>query len=508
MASPVKPGGPPQRDLLDRYRHEHRPTKGIQEAMDSREYDIFDIRVLVVRLVEADRATPKYHRLGMETIAWIYGVSLRSAYNWWAAYKKGGVDALRNDMWRPGPKPKVAPEVLEEVADELLERRKNAVAQSGKGDGDKPAAAAGDGDKPAAAAGDGDKECECPGCLASAGTSCIGRDGVERPGRKGWRPGTSGASPRARPPRCKCSGMCMTAGRKQKPRKDCKCADGTPCKCPCCRPTKLPPPGPPHVAGCPALCTAPPNALLPEEFGEAIFERTGVRYSRNHLYTLLAALDLTPKSVTLHHANRAMRRNVMRWQRRLDKRLARLRARGYKVAIVDEAFLVHNTRRGRKYWALVGRRIHNLYTGSHKTVAIPGSLCEDGSQLFREYARADSYAFVDYLKEMTAKWGKVAVIADNYSVHCSAEVQRFIRRNRKANNGTDVVMVYLPKGCPFLNAVEKCWNRLKRDVSVGEHHASFDDLRRAVSLFTRTTRFGYNIYESLYSNPPPDSLAA
>ena len=347
-----------------------------------------------------------------------------------------------------------------------------------------------------------------PGCLASAGTSYIGRDGVERPGRKGWRPGTSGASPRARPPRCKCGGMCMTAGRKQRPRKDCECADGKPCRCPCCRPTKLPPPGPPHVAGCPALCTAPPNALLPEEFGEAIFERTGVKYSRSHLYTLLAALDLTPKSVTLHHANRAMRRNVLRWQRRLDKRLARLRARGYKVAIVDEAFLVHNTRRGRKYWALVGRRIYNLYTGSHKTVAIIGSLCEDGSQLFREYARADSYAFVDYLKEMAAKWGKVAVVADNYSVHCSAEVQRFIRRNRKANNGTDVVMVYLPKGCPFLNAVEKCWNRLKRDVSVGEHHASFDDLRRAVSLFTRTTRFGYNIYESLYSNPPPDSLAA
>ena len=89
-----------------------------------------------------------------------------------------------------------------------------------------------------------------------------------RPGRKGWQPGTSGGWPRARPPRCKCGGMCMTAGRKQRPGKGCKCADGKPCKCPCCRPTKLPPPGPPHVARCLALCTAPPNAPLPELGGD------------------------------------------------------------------------------------------------------------------------------------------------------------------------------------------------------------------------------------------------
>ena len=32
-----------------------------------------------------------------------------------------------------------------------------------------------------------------------------------------------------------------------------------------------------------------------------------------------------------------------------------------------------------------------------------------------------------------------------YSVHCSAEVQRFIRRNRKANNGTDIVWSTSPR---------------------------------------------------------------
>lgn len=296
----------------------------------------------------------------------------------------------------------------------------------------------------------------------------------------------------------------MTGGRKKKVRKDCKCAPGKPCKCPCCRPTKLPAPGPPRSPECPALCTSPPNALLPEEFGRAIEERTGASYSMGYLYVLLAALGLSPKSITMHHASRATRRTIQQWQRRTKKRLARLKRQGYAAVIIDEAFVVHNTYNGRKYWALVGRRIYNLYTGSHKTVAVQGGASEDGRQLFREYARADSYAFIDQLKEITAKWGKVAVIADKYSVHLSEEVKGFIRKNRAANNGTDIVMIYLPTGCPFLNAVEMCWNRLKREVVVGEHHASFDDLRRAISLFTRTTRFNCDMMATLLSSPPAD----
>ena len=285
---------------------------------------------------------------------------------------------------------------------------------SGKG-GAEPAGGAG----PVAAAGGCGEDDACPGCLAAAGKSYTGRDGEEMYGRKGWRQAPSGAMKCVRPPRCRCGGKCMTGGRKRRPRKDCKCAAGTLCKCPCCRPTKLPPTGPPHLPGCPALCTAPPDELPPEEFGEAIRERTGVAFSRSYLYTLLASLGLSPKSVTLHHVNRATRRAVRQCQRRLKKRLAKLKKRGFAAVIVDEAFIVHDTRNGRKYWSLVGRRVHNLYTGSHKTVAIHGALGEDGRQLFREYARADSYAFIDQLKELAAKWGKVAVIVDRYSVHRS-----------------------------------------------------------------------------------------
>ena len=74
--------------------------------------------------------------------------------------------------------------------------------------------------------------------------------------------------------------------------------------------------------------TAPPHSLTPKEFGDEIEKATGVRYSKSHLYALLAVLNLTPKTPTMTHANRASRRSVMRWQRRVRKRIDRLRERG------------------------------------------------------------------------------------------------------------------------------------------------------------------------------------
>lgn len=67
----------------------------------------------------------------------------------------------------------------------------------------------------------------------------------------------------------------MPSGRK---RRNYGCEPGKPCRCACCAPLRPPPLGPPRVKGCPALPTAPPHSLLPEEFGREIEKRTGVKY--------------------------------------------------------------------------------------------------------------------------------------------------------------------------------------------------------------------------------------
>ena len=50
-------------------------------------------------------------------------------------------------------------------------------------------------------------------------------------------------------------------------------------------------------------------------------------------------------------------------------------------------------------------------------------------------------------------------------------------------------MIYLPKGSPYLNAMEECWHQGKRVLLVSEYYKTFQDMHRAVSLYYRTARF-------------------
>ena len=103
---------------------------------------------------------------------------------------------------------------------------------------------------------------------------------------------------------------------------------------------------------------------LPGEFGEEIRKRTGVWYLRGRLHALMARAGLLPRTVTKTRVDRALRRNMLRWQARIDARLDRLRKNGHAVAAVGEAFPACDTAGGIKHWPLVGRRIPQPHAGS------------------------------------------------------------------------------------------------------------------------------------------------
>lgn len=101
MASPIKDGGPSHLAVIDELM-KAAPDPGLQGAIDERK-NMFDVRVRAVDDVRRDRMPPKYQRLGMKRIAWMSRVSLNTMYEWWGAYKEGGIDALRSnatDRWR------------------------------------------------------------------------------------------------------------------------------------------------------------------------------------------------------------------------------------------------------------------------------------------------------------------------------------------------------------------------------------------------------------------------
>ena len=149
----------------------------------------------------------------------------------------------------------------------------------------------------------------------------------------------------------------------------------------------------------------------------------------------------------------------------------------------DEVIFIHDVIVGRKYWSQVGRSISVPYTGSHKRIAAYGSIAKDSRQFFRTYEKFDGPTFIRYLKDLHRHFGKVAVTADRAPQHRSKLVKEFLRNNK------DVKMIYLPKGSPYLNAMEECWHQGKRVLLVSEYYRTFQDMHRAVSLYYRTVRF-------------------
>lgn len=57
-------------------------------------------------------------------------------------------------------------------------------------------------------------------------------------------------------------------------------------------------------------------------------------------------------------------------------------------------------------------RIFLPYTGRHESLAVYGTITENGSQLFRIYYKFNAVTFVEYLKELHWKYGKIALMLD------------------------------------------------------------------------------------------------
>ncbi len=227
--------------------------------------------------------------------------------------------------------------------------------------------------------------------------------------------------------------------------------------------------------------------ITPSELQQKIHKDTGVKLHITYVRKIMHRQNLSPKAPRKVHVSRANKKAVQNWKYRFNKRISRLEKEGFTILMEDEAIFIHDVIVGRKYWSPVGRSISVPYTGSHKRIAAYGSVAKDGRQFFRTYEKFDGPTFVRYLKDLHRHFGKVAVTADRAPQHRSKLVKEFLRNNR------DVKMIYLPKGSPYLNAMEECWHQGKRVLLVSEYYKTFQDMHRAVSLYYRTARFNLDI---------------
>jgi len=228
---------------------------------------------------------------------------------------------------------------------------------------------------------------------------------------------------------------------------------------------------------------------------QSIFHSTGVKFHITHIRKIMHQYGMSAKSAQKYHINHASMSAVRSWQQRIKKRISHLEKNGFVIAMADEAFFIRDVKAGRKYWSPVAKRIFLPYTGNHESLAVYGSITTNGDQLFRIYDKFNAVTFVEYLKEIHYKYGKIALILDRASVHKSKKVKRFL-----ANN-PDVKLIWLPKGSPYLNMIEQCWKISKHVLLVSEYYAMFAIMNKAVSEYFRITKFKPDIVNYVFRNP-------
>jgi transposase len=128
-------------------------------------------------------------------------------------------------------------------------------------------------------------------------------------------------------------------------------------------------------------------------------------------------------------------------------------------------------------------------TGSHQRTCVFGTLCIDRRQFFRQYESFNQYTFLDYLKQVQKKFGKLILFIDRARQHHRSTI---VKEFMKQNKGVLKVM-YFPKGSPEFNAIEECWRQGKYDLLVSKYYPRFEGFKHVIANYYRTRRFKLDI---------------
>ena len=124
---------------------------------------------------------------------------------------------------------------------------------------------------------------------------------------------------------------------------------------------------------------------------------------------------------------------------------------GFTILAQDESIFTADAIFRKKMWVKKGSRPIILVNGTHtKRQSYLVHKVIDGRELFRQYEKFDQYCFLDYLKELHRKFGKILVYADMAPQHKSKLIQKYF------DDTPDVILHWFPKGSPQFNAIEEC----------------------------------------------------
>ena len=222
-------------------------------------------------------------------------------------------------------------------------------------------------------------------------------------------------------------------------------------------------------------------------------------YLRSRWSSQLLALELARRSGVDVHAT-----TVRRWLARLEYRYRRARPTLHRrdprkaqrlqaieaaladedpyteVFFVDEADVDLNPRIGCA-WMRRGEQTAVPTPGQNQKHYIAGALHADtGRVVWVEHERKNSVLFVKLLEQLRSQYRRakhIVLIVDNYRIHTSRLVERWLKRNGKFQ------LLFQPAYHPWVNVIERLWKAMHDTVTRNHRCRSMFELCQHVARF-------------------------
>ena len=131
-------------------------------------------------------------------------------------------------------------------------------------------------------------------------------------------------------------------------------------------------------------------------------------------------------------------------------------------------------------WQPQGEQNRIPAAGQNRKAYCFGAIDFAGAQVSVQIAnRKRSGEFVEFLEALRERYGtKLHLVLDNFSIHFSAEVRRYLEQHPGAFE-----FHFLPTYSPWLNPMETVWREMKQAVCRNHFHRCLANLKRAVHRY-------------------------
>jgi hypothetical protein len=148
-------------------------------------------------------------------------------------------------------------------------------------------------------------------------------------------------------------------------------------------------------------------------------------------------------------------------------------------------------------WAAAGIRPIRVISGSHFRTVVFGAVGIDGTQFFRQYETSDEASFLDFLKKLHKKFGRLYLFLDKANQHKNTRiVTDYLRTNRKT-----LRVRWISTASPEFNMMEECWRQGGKDLSAQPvFPISLKELKGFLARYYLTRRFDLDMGRFFLTN--------